>query len=287
MSIEVHPLTNNPTRAWRELSATQKVMKITVPTLPKSLSNDKIRIVCMSDTHSLTPHIKFNIPNGDIFIHAGDFTRCGAEEEVIEFNNWIGKLPHKYKIVIAGNHELSFDRTFTHPLSPNIVKTIPTLGLPRNNITEAITTTNIKDKLTNCTYLQDEAVNFCGLKIYGTPWQPEFQRWAFNLPRGEECLKKWHMIPDDTDILVTHTPPIGHGDLCCTGVRAGCVELLSTVQRRVKPKYHVFGHIHEGYGVSTDGSIIYVNASTCNINYLPINPPIAFDVSIPSGLKVI
>ncbi|XP_073976999.1 metallophosphoesterase domain-containing protein 1 isoform X2 [Rhodnius prolixus] len=281
MSVEVHPLSNNPTRAWKELSATQKVIKITVPVLPKSLSNDKIRIVCMSDTHSLTPHIKFNIPNGDIFIHAGDFTRCGAEEEVIEFNNWIGKLPHKYKIVIAGNHELSFDRTFTHPLSPNILKTIPTLGLPRNNITEAVTTTNIKDKLTNCTYLQDEGVQICGLKIYGTPWQPEFHRWAFNLPRGEECLKKWNMIPEGTDILVTHTPPIGHGDLCCTGVRAGCVELLSTVQRRVKPKYHVFGHIHEGYGVSTDGNVIYVNASSCNINYLPINPPIAFDVSVP------
>jgi len=66
------------------------------------------------------------------------------------------------------------------------------------------------------------------------------------VPRGEACLLKWEMIPSDTDILVTHTPPIGYGDLCCTGVRAGCVELLSTVQNRVKPKYHVFGHIHEG-----------------------------------------
>lgn len=66
------------------------------------------------------------------------------------------------------------------------------------------------------------------------------------MPRGEACLSKWEMIPSDTDILVTHTPPVGHGDLCCSGVRAGCVELLSTVQNRVKPKYHVFGHIHEG-----------------------------------------
>lgn len=76
--------------------------------------------------------------------------------------------------------------------------------------------------------------------------QPEFCKWAFNLPRGEACLRKWDTIPDDTDILVTHTPPIGHGDLCCTGVRAGCVELLSTVQQRVRPKYHIFGHVHEG-----------------------------------------
>ncbi|KAK9496616.1 hypothetical protein O3M35_013099 [Rhynocoris fuscipes] len=283
MNIEVHPLTSNPTRAWKELANTQKVVKINVPVPSKTPSSDKLRIVCMSDTHSLTPHIKFHIPNGDVFIHAGDFTRCGAEDEVVDFNNWIGKLPHKHKIVIAGNHELSFDRTFTHPLSPNIVKTIPTLGLPRNNIAEAVTASNIKERLTNCVYLQDEAINISGLKIYGTPWQPEFHRWAFNLPRGEECLKKWNLIPDDTDILVTHTPPIGHGDLCCTGVRAGCVELLATVQRRVKPKYHVFGHIHEGYGVSTDGNVIYVNASTCNINYLPINPPIVFDISIPQG----
>lgn len=76
--------------------------------------------------------------------------------------------------------------------------------------------------------------------------QPEFCKWAFNVPRGEPCLSKWDMIPSDTDILVTHTPPVGHGDQCCSGVRAGCVELLTTVQNRVKPKYHVFGHIHEG-----------------------------------------
>lgn len=121
------------------------------------------------------------------------------------------------------------------------------------------------------------------------------------------------MIPSDTDILVTHTPPVGHGDLCCTGVRAGCVELLSTVQNRVKPKYHVFGHIHEGmtkyatshtnfkmyrksssqclyenvtgYGISSDGKIIYVNASTCDINYLPSNPPIVFDITLPPDTK--
>jgi hypothetical protein len=89
---------------------------------------------------------------------------------------------------------------------------------------------------TNCILIQ----SYVGVR------QPEFCKWAFNVPRGEECLWKWDKIPDDTDILVTHTPPVGHGDLCCTGVRAGCVELLTTVQQRVKPKYHVFGHIHEG-----------------------------------------
>lgn len=76
--------------------------------------------------------------------------------------------------------------------------------------------------------------------------QPEFGNWAFNLRRGEECLSKWNLIPSDTEVLITHTPPLGHGDLVCSGVRAGCVELLSSVQQRIKPKYHVFGHIHEG-----------------------------------------
>ena len=76
--------------------------------------------------------------------------------------------------------------------------------------------------------------------------QPEFCDWAFNLERGQKCLEKWNLIPNDVDILITHTPPVGHGDLCCTGVRAGCVELLNSIQKRIKPKYHVFGHIHEG-----------------------------------------
>lgn len=84
------------------------------------------------------------------------------------------------------------------------------------------------------------------LFIYQNCRQPEFGNWGFNLKRGKECLQKWDLIPENTDILITHTPPLGYGDLACSGVRAGCVELLMSVQQRVKPKYHVFGHIHEG-----------------------------------------
>lgn len=204
------------------------------------------------------------------------------------------KLPHKHKIVIAGNHELSFDSTFTHPFQSNasdhckhtgttILDEIPTLGNSKESMTEAVKTENIKQCLTNCIYLQDELLELYGLKIYGTPWQPEFCKWAFNLPRGEQCLDKWNKIPSNVDILITHTPPVGHGDLCCSGVRAGCVELLTTIQQRVKPKYHVFGHIHEGYGITSDGKIIFINASTCDINYLPNNLPIVFDIALPEG----
>lgn len=93
MSIVVHELTHDPTAAWRDLLArqTQRVIKITMKPPSSEIPSNKVRVVCMSDTHSLTPHIKFDIPDGDIFIHAGDFTKCGRKEEVIEFNTWIGK----------------------------------------------------------------------------------------------------------------------------------------------------------------------------------------------------
>ena len=138
--------------------------------------------------------------------------------------------------------------------------------------------------------------------IAGTPHQPVYGGWAFTLARGQECLDKWNLIPEDVDVLVTHGPPLGFGDLTCTGVRAGCVELLHSVQRRIRPKYHVYGHIHEGqpgeaqlsprpswtfsvsgYGVRSDGKILFINASTCDINYIPRNPPVVFDVSLPAG----
>lgn len=271
-----------------------------------------LSLIFQADTHSLIHHCKFDVPDGDIFIHAGDFTKCGQKNEVIEFNNWIGefpniplahdvyrilagKLPHKHKLVIAGNHELSFDPTFTHPFKHlqttcckktggSTLDEIPTLGNTKESLEEAVKVENVKQYLTNCTYLEDEAIEVYGLKIYGSPWQPEFCKWAFNLPRGEPCLEKWNLIPEGLDILITHTPPLGHGDLCCTGVRAGCVELLTSVQQRIKPKYHVFGHIHEGYGITSDGKVIYVNASTCDINYLPNNPPIVFDVILPANV---
>lgn len=155
----------------------------------------------------------------------------------------------------------------------SVLDDIPTLGMARDKLSDAINSLNVKNLLTNCIYLEDASVEIYGIKIYGTPWQdilnivlnnstvfmftyfvfilqrdrqPEFCKWAFNIPRGPACLEKWMQIPLDTDILVSHTPPIGHGDLCCSGVRAGCVELLSVLQQRLNVKYHVFGHVHEG-----------------------------------------
>lgn len=289
-TIEVHPLTDNPAKAWEEISKTQRVIKIAYKP-PKSANKDpnKIRIVAMSDTHSLTRHLKFDVPDGDIFIHAGDFSATGKLNEIVEFNTWLGDLPHKHKLVICGNHELSFDPALVESMSENtrsqgskhgFSNSIPCLGHKREHIEAAVKTQNIRQYLTNCTYLEDSGIELYGLKFWGTPHQPEFHRWAFNLKRGQEILNKWNLIPSETDILITHTPPIGFNDLCYNGLRAGCVELLSTIQKRVKPMYNIFGHVHESYGVSSDGKVVYINASTCNIEYLPNNPPIVFDCTI-------
>ncbi|XP_044270200.1 metallophosphoesterase domain-containing protein 1 [Tribolium madens] len=290
-SIPVHKLTNNPTAAWREISKNQKIIKLNVKTPSKPVEPNKVRFVCMSDTHSLIRNVVFDVPDGDVFIHAGDFTKCGQKEEVIQFNKWLVSLPHKHKIVISGNHELSFDKKFSDYFKKTVSSRhtgsledeVPNYGNTKDNISDAVNTDNIRQYLTNCTYLEDSSIDIYGIKLYGTPWQPEFGGWAFNLERGEECLSKWNLIPNDVDVLITHTPPLGFGDLVCSGVRAGCVELLTTVQQRVKPKYHVFGHIHEDYGVFSDGKIIYINASTCDINYIPKNLPIVFDVPLPEG----
>lgn len=123
----------------------------------------------MSDTHSKTHLIKYDIPYGDIFIHAGDFTNCGRSEEVKQFNEWLGRLPHPHKIVIAGNHELSFDPKFSLPLAQD-GKSASTLGYELDLMSIASHEKDSKKYLTNCIYLEDSMVECYGLKIYGTPW---------------------------------------------------------------------------------------------------------------------
>eukprot|EP00064_Thunnus_orientalis_P017754 superscaffoldBa00003860_g17840 len=126
-----------------------------------------------------------------------------------------------------------------------------------------------------------EADSWCG-EAKKEEEQPWYYGWGFNLPRGQALLDKWNQIPDNTDILVTHCPPLGFLDWVPKKMqRVGCMELLNTVQRRVQPKLHVFGHIHEGYGMMTDGTTTFVNASACTVNFLPMNPPIVFDLPNP------
>ena len=205
-----------------------------------------VRIVCISDTHNL--HRYLSIPDGDILIHAGDLTHMGAIEDLYDFNEFLDTLPHPHKIVIAGNHDFCFEQD----------------------------SGTCRGLLTNCIYLQDEAVMLEGIRFYGSPWQPWFCDWAFNLQRGPEIQQKWDLIPPDTDVLITHGPPYGHGDRTIRGELVGCQDLLDTIER-IHPQLHVFGHIHEGFGLSENEHTVFINASSCDIRYRPRNPAAVYD----------
>jgi predicted phosphohydrolase len=173
------------------------------------------------------------VPDGDILIHAGDLTSHGDLEDVESFDRWLGSLPHRHKVVICGNHDFCF----------------------QNRADRA------RARITNAVYLEDSGCEIEGLSFYGSPWQPWFGGWAFNLPRGEALAEKWAMIPVGVDVLITHGPPEGILDRTNRGDLAGCRDLLKRVWE-VKPRLHVFGHIHEAVGRLDIEETIYVNAST-------------------------
>ena len=208
-----------------------------------------MKLVVISDTHNMHDHK--NIPDGDVLIHAGDITGRGQLSMLEDFMVWMDFLPHKHKIVIAGNHDFCFQN---------------------NNDIKARWLVN-----KYATYLEDSSVVIDGIKFYGAPWQPEFNNWAFNLPRGEALREKWALIEDDTNVLITHGPPQGILDWC-PGGSVGCTELLQRTTELKHLKYHFFGHIHEGYGVEKHGDLTYANASICNRSYKPFNEPLEFEI---------
>ena len=213
------------------------------------------RIVCLSDTHNCNEQIV--VPDGDILIHAGDATFNGTVEEIERFNDWFAGLPHPHKVFIAGNHDWLFERD--------------------NNAARSLLDESI-------TYLQDSAAEVAGLRFYGSPWQPHYFFWAFNLDRGAPLAAKWSMIPEDTEILVTHCPPHGIWDTVARsfGVEhGGCEDLRDRVrelQGKGSLKLHVFGHFHHGHGREQHDQIVFVNASTCDEAYLPTQAPLVGDI---------
>jgi predicted phosphohydrolase len=174
------------------------------------------------------------IPDGDVFIHAGDLCRGGRLEELRSAAAWLRALPHRHKVVVAGNHDWCFlrePRAAVELLGPGV------------------------------TYLQDSGEVIEGLRFWGSPWQPEYNGWAFNLPRGPALASKWALIPAGTDVLVTHGPPLGIGDWLGEDGRQGCEELLAAI-RRVRPLLHVFGHIHQDGGFWCEGGTYFANVTT-------------------------
>ena len=212
-----------------------------------------MKVTFISDTHTKQRYV--NLPGGDLLIHAGDIMNSGySKHDITKFCEWFEAQDYKHKIFIAGNHDRMFEN---HPLeSETIVKGY------------------------TVTYLQDEEIMTDGVKLYGTPWQPEFYNWAFNLPRtSKELEEKWNAIPKNTDILITHGPPQGHLDISGPPHNEGNLgcELLRVKVDEQPPKIHVFGHIHGSYGYKFHNGTHFINAAVLNERYDQVNQPLTVD----------
>lgn len=216
-------------------------------------------IVTISDTH--THHNEIKVPDGDIIIHAGDWSYRGTKGEIDSFVNWYASLPHPWKVLIAGNHDKGTDRD----QQGIVYQGLPEYFEKRCN-QEGILLLNDN----SCAIFPTNSGET--IKIWGSPVQPTFGiGWAWNRNRGAQIKEHWDKISDGVDIVVTHGPAYGYGDrVYYGGDRVGC-EDLSEALLRVKPKLHVFGHIHEDRGVFRDdkNNITYVNASSLNLQYRP------------------
>ena len=213
-----------------------------------------MKITFISDTHNKHNHLTSKgmgniLGSGDVLVHAGDCTSMGKSHEITNFLNWFGMTDFKHKIFIAGNHDFGFE------FHTDIAEEFKEKGI---------------------IYLFDSEVVIDGVKFYGSPWQPEFHNWAFNLPRGEKLAEKWSKIPTNTDILITHGPVYGILDYAPIGGHVGCEELYKKVFE-VKPKIHVCGHIHDSYGQKSIDGVEFLNASVLDDTYQHAHKPIVVE----------
>ena len=208
-----------------------------------------MRFILISDTHGL--HRKLRLPKGDVIIHAGDFCGNRSERDSRDFLKWFSSLPYSHKIFIGGNHDFFAAR---NPHS--FEKLIPS----------------------NMIYLNDSGTQIGKLNIWGSPVQPDLEGWAFGKRRGEEMRPHWDLVPANTDILITHTPPYGILDQARSGSYLGC-EILAEKLVTLKPKLHVFGHVHASYGRLETETTTYVNASNYNSNRGLVNEAVVFTLN--------
>lgn len=206
-----------------------------------------MKIIAISDTHGL--HRDLELPKGDLIIHAGDISDHGSKEEVKDFLNWFSNLDYSHKIFIGGNHDIFLDE---NPV--DLLEILPH----------------------NIEYLNNRAITINKIKFWGSPVTPDLEGWAFGKKRTE-MKAHWKYMPQQIDVLITHTPPLGILDKSSRHISLGCKDLLDNVIQ-IKPQLHVFGHVHASYGIEKLGPTTFINASNINSYKGLINPPIVFEV---------
>jgi Icc-related predicted phosphoesterase len=221
---------------------------------PSTLAHTKspaCRVAAIADLHGFLP----DVPACDLLLVAGDV--CPVEDHRLDFQrrwlegpfaDWLGRAGAGAIVGIAGNHD------FVAEADPPLMRSLP------------------------WTYLCDEAVDVGGLLVHGSPWTPTFRQWAF-MRDDEELARTWALVPDDVDVLVTHGPSLGHGDLVVDGRHAGSATLAGRLAELPRLRLHAFGHIHEAGG-SLDplGAATLANVSYVDFYYRPVRPVAVFDL---------
>lgn len=192
-----------------------------------------MKILHLSDTHGCH-HRMADLPEADVVIHSGDFTMNGSEQEAVDFLNWFCDLDYRHKIFICGNHD------------------------------ESLYGAGIDGLDVNTHYLCNSGIELFGLKFYGVPM---FMR---DCVTGRQDVN-YAKIPVDTNILITHAPPYGIMD-SDDNVNYGSRELLLRLGT-VKPRLHLFGHIHAAHGTELHDGIIFSNGAVMNADYSDFASP--------------
>jgi Icc-related predicted phosphoesterase len=211
-----------------------------------------VRLALLSDTHEL--HREIDVPDADILIHCGDFTMFSRSMSAItDFNQWLGELPHRHKIVIPGNHDFFLESGPTE-----------------------------RSLLPNATVLIDEEIEIEGLRIWGSPVTPLYGG-AFGMSSDRDRRRLYSGISEDVDIVVTHGPPFGILDRAPDSkVHSGCPELLEAV-RRIEPKLHVFGHVHGMPGLVRTDRTTFANVAVLGLDGAPAVAPMLMLISCEAG----
>ena len=193
-----------------------------------------MQLTIISDTHN--QHDDLGHLSGDVLIHCGDMFNIlnSDENDITRMDAWFGEQDFDLILCIGGNHDLSIEKKVSHDEQP----------------------------FKNAVYLQGQSYQYKNITFFGAPWVPELSSHAFYVEESE-LKQKWADIPDNVDVLITHTPPFGILDVCSRGSILGCKHLLNAV-KKIKPRMHCFGHVHHSSGQKVIDETTFINAAQLN-----------------------